>query len=77
MRSPSAAQCPVMTVALTLRRVGIRNQGKYPGGVSSGGPEKFEVSPAKVQVRSPVSTRVIETNRGAPVRWGLHVITGS
>ncbi len=76
MCSPSAAQWPVMIVALVLRRPGMRNQGVKPTGVSSGEPEKLDISPVGVQVRSLVNARVMLTRRSSPLSEEFHCRTG-
>jgi len=76
MCNPSAAQWPVIIVALVLRRLGMRNQGVKPAGVSSGWPEKFDISPVGVQVRSLVNTRAILTSLSGPVSDGSHCGAG-
>lgn len=61
-----------MIVVLVLRRSGMRNQGVKPTGVSSGEPEKLDISPVGVQVRSLVNTRVMLTRRSSPLSEELH-----
>lgn len=72
MCKPSAAQWPKRIVWSLLRRFGIRNQGRCPGGASFGEPENPDKAPSAVQVRSLVSTRVMATRRSLPVSEGFH-----
>lgn len=72
MCKPSAAQWPKRIVWSLLRRSGMRNQGRYPGGASFGEPENPDKAPSCVQVRSLVRARVVAARRSKPVSEGLH-----
>lgn len=46
-------------------------------GASSGGPEKFDISPVGEHVLSLVSTRVMVASRIIPTKFEFQVLTGS
>src|SRR4029077_4913211 len=76
MCNPNAAQWPQMTVVSEFLRFGMPNQGRYPEGACSGGPENPDISPVGVQVRSLVNTRVMLTRRSWPAKLGAMEVIG-